>query len=117
MPGVIVGMETNQVAVQNTQQQGLSYWENTIDLTAGERCVQEEGNLDILLRVSNFFTQHLGKQHQVVVVDPDEISVLYIVRNSLRKQSVHLAVCAPGPLIECDLAGVVVEEGPENGIC
>jgi len=51
MSGVIVGMETNEVAVQDAHQNVVSHRKNAIDFTRWERCVQEEANLDIFLWV------------------------------------------------------------------
>ena len=112
MAGVVVCVETNEVAVQDTEQQGFSDGQDPVYLGAGERGVEEEANLDVLLAVANLLTQHLGQQHQVVVMDPDHISVLYIIDDCLGEQAVHLTVCTPCRLVEGDLTGVVVEKGP-----
>lgn len=53
----------------------------------------------------------------MVVVHPDQVTVLNILDNGLRKKAVDLLVGSPGGLIECDLSGMVVEEGPEYRIC
>jgi hypothetical protein len=109
MTGVVVGVEANEVAMQDTKQEGFSDRQNPVDLTAGKGGVEEEANLDVLLAVANLFAKHLGKQHQVIVVDPDHISVLNIADDRFGEEPVYLAVCAPGRLVEGDLTGVVVE--------
>ena len=76
--------------------------------------MEEEADLDVLLGVADEFAQHLGEQHQVVVVDPDHVVVLYIGGDSLGKEGVDFVVGGPGGLVEGDLTGVVVEEGPED---
>lgn len=43
---------------------------------------------------------------------PDQIIVLNILRNCLCEETVGLGVCVPSGLVEGDLTGVVVEEGP-----
>lgn len=75
MPGVVISVETNQVTMQNSQQKLIANGQNAVDLTTGERSVQEETNLDVLLAITDLFPQHLWKQHEMVVVDPDQISV------------------------------------------
>jgi hypothetical protein len=50
MSCVVVCVEANQIAVKDAQEQGLSNRENSVDLTTGEWRMQEEANLDILLR-------------------------------------------------------------------
>jgi hypothetical protein len=71
--------------------------------------VEEEAYFHVLLAVANLFPEHLGEKHQVIVVDPDHIPVLDIPDDSFGKETVHLTICAPGRLVEGDLAGVVVE--------
>lgn len=110
-------MEANQVAVEDTQQKRFPDRQDTINLTAGEGSMKEEADLDVLLGVADLLAEHLGKQHQVVIVDPDHISVLDILDNLLCEQAVDLAVSSPGGLVEGDLTGVVVEEGPEDRVC
>lgn len=116
MPGVVVGVETNQIAMQHAQEKLVPDRQNTIDLTAGERSVQEEANLDILLTVANLLAQHLGQQHEVIIMHPDQITVLDLLRNRLGEQPIRLLVCFPCGLVECDLTGVVVEQRPEDGV-
>ena len=117
VPGVVVCVEANQIAVEDTQQKRFPDRQNSIDFTAGEGGMKEEANLDVLLGVADLLAKHLGKQHQVIIVDPDHISVLDILDNLLCEQAVDLAVSSPGGLVEGDLTGVVVEERPEDGIC
>jgi hypothetical protein len=50
----------------------------------------------------------------VVVVDPDEIAILDILDDCLGKKMVDFLVCGPRGLVERDLTGMVVEEGPED---
>lgn len=56
MPSIIVGMKADQVTVQNTEKEGLSHGENPIYLAAGEWCMQEEANFDILLGRANLLS-------------------------------------------------------------
>lgn len=60
MTRVIVGMETDEIALENTEQELFSDRENSVDLRGWERSVQEETNLDILLGVADFLTEHGG---------------------------------------------------------
>ena len=71
MPGVVIGVETNQVAMQDSQEQLIANGENAVDLAAREGSVQEETNLDVLLAVANLLAQHLREQHKMVIVHPD----------------------------------------------
>jgi hypothetical protein len=84
--------------------------------------VQEETNLDVFDRlirgtlVVDLLTQQPGEKHQMVILHPDQIAVAYNFCDGLGKQAVGLLVCAPILLIERDLTGVVMEQGPENAI-
>lgn len=109
MTRVVVGVESNKVAMQDTQEKLIAHGQNSVDLTAGERRVQEESDLDILLAVTNLLAQHLRQQHQVVVVDPDQIAVLDFLCNSLGEESVGFLVCLPGGLVKGNFTGVIVE--------
>jgi hypothetical protein len=50
----------------------------------------------------------------VIVVHPDEISILDVLNDCPRKQPIGLLIGVPGGLVEGDFTGVVMEEGPED---
>jgi len=52
----------------------------------------------------------------MVVVNPDQIVILYVLCDLLCEQTVGFLVGIPGGLVEGDLTGVVVEEGPEDRV-
>lgn len=109
MPGVVIGVETNQVAMQNSQEQLIANGENAVDFATREGSVQEETNLDVLLAVANLLAQHLGEQHKMVIVHPDQVSILDFFGDSFREKPVRFLVGLPGLLVEGDFTGVVVE--------
>lgn len=114
MARIVVRVESNEIAVEDTEQNLVTDGQDSVDLGAREGRVQEEANLDILFRVAKLFSQHRRHEHQVVVVHPDHVIVLYVLCNSLCKQTVGFGVCVPGRLVEGDLTRVVVEERPHN---
>lgn len=109
MPSIIICMEAYQIAVKDTQEQFLSYGQNPVDFATGKWRVQEKANLNVFLRCANLFSQHLWQEHEMIVVDPDQISILDILRHDLCKLSVDLYVCIPSGLVEGDLSWVVME--------
>lgn len=117
MPSIVVGVEADQVTVQDTEKNLVPYRQDTVDLRARERCVQEESEFDVLLRSTNLLPQHGREQHQVVVMHPNQVVILHICRHSLGEQPVGFSVCLPGALVESNFTGVVMEEGPEDRIC
>lgn len=117
MAGVVISVEANQIAMQDTQKKLIANRKNTIDFTAGEWGVQEEADLDILLAITNLLTQHFRQQHEMVVMHPDQIAVLDFLRDGLCEKAICLLVSFPGRFVKGDFTGVVVEQRPENGVC
>jgi hypothetical protein len=114
---IVVCVEADQVTVQYTEENLVSDRKDAVDLGAGEGRVEEEANLDVLLGVPDLLAQHLRHEHQVVVVDPDQVVVLDVLCDSLCEQAIGLHVTLPRRLVECDLTGVVVEERPHDSVC
>lgn len=52
----------------------------------------------------------------MVIVDPDQIAILNILDDGLGEEAVDLLVCGPSRLVEGNLTGVIMEEGPEDGV-
>lgn len=46
---IVVSVESNEIAMKNAKKNLVSNWKNTVDLATGERGMEEETNLDILL--------------------------------------------------------------------
>ena len=93
MSGVVIRMEADQVTLQHAHKQLLSHGQNSVYLARRERGVQEESNLDILPGVADLLAQHLGEEHEMVVVDPDHVAVLHVFGHGLGEEAVHLLVC------------------------
>jgi hypothetical protein len=114
VPSVIIGVESDQITVQYTVENLVTDGQDSVDLATGERGVEEETELDVALGVANLFTEHSRQKHKMVVVDPNQIVILHILCNLLCEQTVGFLVGIPGGLVEGDLTGVVMEEGPED---
>lgn len=56
MSCVVVSVETNQIAMQNTEEELIANGKDTVDLAAGEWGVQEETDLDILFLVPDLLS-------------------------------------------------------------
>lgn len=79
--------------------------------------MEEETQLHVLLGVANLLAKHRGQQHEVVVVNPDHVVILHIFRDGLCEQAIGFSVCVPSRLVEGNLSGVVVEQGPQDRVC
>lgn len=110
-------MEANQVAVEDSEQDFISNWKDSVDLARGKRRVEEEADLDIGPAGAYLLPKHLWQKHQVVVVDPNEITILDLLRNGLGKEAVGFGVGLPRFFVEGDFAWMVMEQWPENRIC
>lgn len=116
MSGIVIGVESNEITVQNTEKESLSNGQDTIDLARWEGSMEEESDLDVLLACADFFTKHLWEKHEMIVLNPDQISILNIFCHSPSKDAVYFLVSSPGRFVKCDLSGVVVKQWPEDGI-
>lgn len=83
MPGIVIGVESDQITMQNPQQQLIANRQDTVDLATRERGMQKEPDLYVRLRVTNFLAQHLGKKHEMIIMDPDQIAVSNFTGNRL----------------------------------
>lgn len=75
--------------------------------------MEEESNLQVHIR-TNFLAQHGWHKEKMKVMDPDDVSVFDIFGNGFSKNPVGFLVCRPGLLTEVHLAGVIVEDRPQN---
>ena len=71
--------------MQHAKQQLIPHRQDSVDFTTRKRGMKEEPDLDILLAVSNLLPKHLREQHQVIVMNPNQISVFNFFRDSLCK--------------------------------
>lgn len=114
MARIVVGVKPDQITLQHAVEQLRPHGEDPVDFTAREGRMQKETNADVALaQLAELLAQQLRQQHEVVVMDPDQIALASFVGNRLGKETVGLAVGVPGRLVEHDLTGVVVQEGPQ----
>jgi hypothetical protein len=109
-------MKPNKVTMKNAQQDLVSHGKNSIYLAAGKWSVKEESDLHVCLSLANFFSQHGWKKHQMVIVNPHEVTVLNFFCNNFGEEPVRFLICVPCRLIESNLSGVIVEQGPQDGV-
>ena len=82
-----------------------------VDFTAWEGSMKKPADLDILL---GSLAKHRGQKHQVVILYPDEITILKDFVNGFSEKFVDLLIGLPPLFIERDFTRVVMEQGPKN---
>lgn len=82
-----------------------------VDFTAWKGSMKEPADLDILL---SSLAKQRGQKHQVVILDPDEITILKNFFNGFSEKFVDLLIGFPPLFIERDFTRVVMEQGPKN---
>ena len=115
MSGVVVRMKTNQIAVQQATQDFIADRQYTIQLGAGEGRMQEKADLDRLV-AAHFISQHFWEQHQMVVMDPDEIAVLHVSCDCLGEFPINSFIGLPAVFGEGNLSRVVVKKWPQDSV-
>jgi hypothetical protein len=68
-------MKTNEIALQKALQDLMADWEDAEHIRAWKWSMQEKAYADGFARLQGLFPQHRRQQHQMIVVDPDEISI------------------------------------------
>ncbi|GKT50494.1 uncharacterized protein ColSpa_10675 [Colletotrichum spaethianum] len=109
---VAVGLEADEVGAEYALEDLLAAGQAAQELGAGEGRVQEEGDV----HVGDALAQHAGQQHEVVVVDDDDVAGLVELDDAVGKLLVHAVVVGPLQALLAAVGGLVllvVEEGVE----
>ena len=57
--------------------------------------MEEESDLNIRLALTDFLTEHCGKQHQMIIVNPYKVAILNFFGNCFGKETIGFLVCIP----------------------
>ncbi|GKT82231.1 LOW QUALITY PROTEIN: hypothetical protein Ct61P_00081 [Colletotrichum tofieldiae] len=109
---VAVGLEADEVGAEDALQHLLAARQAAQELGAREGRVQEEGDV----HVGDALAQHAGQQHEVVVVDDDDVAGLVELDDAVGELLVHAVVVGPLQALLAAVGGLVllvVEEGVE----
>ncbi len=105
-----VGLESDVVGAEDSQEELLAARQDAEDLRGRERYVEEEPDRYVGIRLS----EEAREKHEVVVVNPDEISGPETTEHGVPKALVGLDVGLPASRGELQKRGELVEEGPER---
>ena len=67
-------------------------------------------------RVRESRTQERGHQHQLVVMNPDDVARLDDTRDRFRVELIHLAIGIPPDSVERDAIDEVMKQGPDHTV-
>ena len=77
--------------------------------------MQEEPDPDIVLaQRTQLLAENLRKKHEVIIVDPDQVSVPGLIGDGLSEQMISLPIGIPGGFVKDDFTGMVVQEWPQD---
>lgn len=77
--------------------------------------MEKESDLDIYIG-TNFFSQHGWHKEKMIIMDPDNVSVLHIFSNGFSEYPIGFLVCRPRFFAEVYLTRVIVEDRPKDRI-
>lgn len=117
MPSIVVRVEANEIAVEDSLENLIPHRQDAIDFATWKWSMQEEANFYVLSCRPDCFTQQGRKEHQMVVMYPDNVVILYIIGNRLCEKLVRGLVCLPSFFVESDFTRVVVKQWPEDRVC
>src|SRR5574344_2410340 len=112
MPHVIGGMETYQVGTEQPSEQLITFRQHFEQLIRWERHMMKVSNPDFAYPVS----KHLGQQHQLIILHPDQIPRPDYLLCRLKKQLINLLVYNPVSLIVLHEREKIVEQRPQNTV-
>lgn len=96
MSRIVICVKPNEIAVKYTEQQLIADGEDSVDFAAREGGMQEESDLHVFLAISNLLAKHFRKKHEVIIMNPDQVSILDFFRNGFGKKAVRFLICLPG---------------------
>ena len=108
-------MEPDKITAQNSRQKVLAHWEDLELIASGKRRVQKESDSDALVHLGSFFAEHDWKNEEVIIMDPDEISVSTVGCKPGCKELIDFLVGFPVVLLESE-ASLIVEKRPKSRV-
>jgi hypothetical protein len=105
-------VKTDEVGAQKAAEQLVSLRQRAEQFLGGKWDVQEEPDPG----VGQALAQQAWQEEQVIVMHPDEVARLIVLRHDIGETLVHLGVRLPVPDMERHLIQQIVEEGPENAV-
>jgi hypothetical protein len=112
---IACGVEANDVAPENARKKFLTDGENPEMIASWKGNVQEESDGDVFVQEGSLLAQYFGHHHELVVMDPDDISIRAICCEPSCEDFVHPQVGVPFPSIEAE-ATLIMKQWPERRV-
>ncbi len=106
---ILEGVEADQVGPEDSGERLRARRQRPEDARVGEGHVQEEADP----QVAACGADHGGHQHQLEVLDEDDVSGLRVLHDGIREALVDLAVGGPVGAIELDPLDEAVQQRPD----
>lgn len=117
MTAIVRGVKADQVAVKKALEDVVAHRQHTVNFATREWRVEEEADLDVVnasILGGNLLAKHLRQEHEVIVVNPDEVIVLDVLGDLLCKLAVGVLVGSPVGLVKGDVGRVVMKDSPQD---
>src|ERR1700736_3414094 len=112
MPQIPEGVKPNPVRAQHSRNQFASARMTAENLVGGKGSVQEKPNFEVRSRGS----KHRGEKHELVIMYPDQIALLYDLEHLCREGPVYVLVMFPPSRFVTQIIGQVMQQWPDAGI-
>ena len=106
------GVKPDPVRAQHSRNQFASARMTAENLVGGKGSVQEKPNFEVRSRGS----QHRGEKHELVIMYPDQIALLYYLEHLCREGPVYVLVMFPPSRFVTQIIGQVMQQWPDAGI-
>ncbi len=113
VPEVGGRVEANQIGAQQPAKQPVPRRQGAEQLLRGKRDVKEEADPGVRAAAAR---SRLRQQQQLVIVHPDQVARLVVLRHDVGEPLVHLDVGVPVADVERNLIQEVVEQRPEHPV-
>ena len=112
VPEIRRGVEADEVGAEQSPEQPIPLGQGPEQLFGRKGYMKEEADPG----VGQPAAEELGKQQELIVVDPDEVARLVMLGDHIGESFVDLYVGLPVAHVKRDLVDQIMEEGPENPV-
>jgi hypothetical protein len=106
------GVKPNPVRSQQSRNQFASARMTAEYLVGGKGRMQEKSNFEVGCRSS----QHRGEKHELVIMHPDQIALVHILKHLFSEGPVYVLVMLPPGRFVTQIIGQVMQQWPDAGI-